>query len=158
MAAIGLTGCAELSEQATTLEYDPADGVSAEVGSVELQDVLIVSGEGEGSGKLAGLANNPSARAVEITVGTSARGGQKFTVPARSVVRLDGKPNGDSPDRIKAVELSDLENKPGESATLAFTTPSAGQVQVSVPILLDQYPYGTQTVEHPTAEGGEDDH
>jgi hypothetical protein len=155
-AAIGLTGCAELSLQATTLEYDPADGVSAKVGSVALQDVMLIAPErAGGKAQLSGMAENPTGAPIEVTVGTTSSGGQKFTVPARGVVRLDGKASGDSTERIAPVEVSNIKNKVGESAKLAFTSPAAGQVQVSVPILLDQYPYGTETVDHPTAEGGE---
>lgn len=153
---IGLTGCAELSEQATTLEYDPADGVSAKVGSVGLSDVLLVTTEDStGKAKLAGLATNQTGRDVEITVGAGAEGGKKFTVPARSAVRLDGKKNGDSDATIKPVTLDDVKDKAGETTTLAFTSAASGQVQVTVPLLLNQYPYGTASVTHPTGEAGE---
>lgn len=156
---IGLTGCAELSPQSTTLDYDPADGVSAEVGGVSLSDVLLVSGKGEGGkAKLAGLANNTTSRDVEVTVGTGAQGGEKFTVPAGKVVRLDGRKNGDSDATIKPVTLSDVKDKVGETTTLAFTSSSSGQIHVSVPVLLDQEPYGTATESHATAEGGEGGH
>lgn len=145
-----------MSQQATTLEYEPADGVSTTVGGVAIKDIFLITKDGAGSAKLSGLANNPTGGDVAITVGTSAKGGQKFTVPARSKVRLDGKTVGTSTDKIKAITLTDLKDGAGESTTLAFTSASSGQVHVTVPVLLDQHPYGTHTVEHPKAEGAEE--
>ncbi|WP_018158080.1 hypothetical protein [Demetria terragena] len=154
--AIGLSGCAELSEQTTDLAYEPADGVSAKVGGVLLQDVLLIASEdGKEPAKLAGLAANPTGKPVKITVGTSAEGGTAFTVPARSTVRLDGKAGGPSSDRIKAITFPKISGEPGESAGLAFTTPSAGQIVVNTPVLLNQFPYGTHTAKHDHAEGEE---
>ncbi|WP_400995889.1 hypothetical protein [Agromyces sp. GXQ0307] len=45
--AIGGSGCAMLTYQATTEKYDASDGVSADVGALDVRNVLVVSDEGE---------------------------------------------------------------------------------------------------------------
>ncbi|RXZ46308.1 hypothetical protein [Agromyces binzhouensis] len=45
--AIGGSGCAMLTYQATTEKYDPSDGVSADVGALDVRNVLVVSDEGD---------------------------------------------------------------------------------------------------------------
>ena len=44
---IGTTGCSLFSEKATLIQYSPSDGVAANVGSVDLRNVLGFSEDGE---------------------------------------------------------------------------------------------------------------
>ena len=44
--ALGVSGCSMLTYQATTEKYDPSDGVSADVGALDLRNILIVSDDG----------------------------------------------------------------------------------------------------------------
>jgi hypothetical protein len=44
--ALGASGCSMLTYQATTEHYDASDGVSANVGDLDLRNVLIVSEDG----------------------------------------------------------------------------------------------------------------
>jgi hypothetical protein len=44
--ALGASGCAMLTYQATTEKYDPSDGVSADVGDLDLRNILVVSEDG----------------------------------------------------------------------------------------------------------------
>lgn len=43
----GTTGCSLFSEKATLIEYAPSDGVEADLGSIELRNVLAISEDGE---------------------------------------------------------------------------------------------------------------
>jgi len=45
--ALGGSGCAMLTYQATTEKYDASDGVSADVGALDVRNVLVVSDDGE---------------------------------------------------------------------------------------------------------------
>jgi hypothetical protein len=44
--ALGGSGCAMLTYQATTEKYDASDGVSADVGALDVRNVLVVSDDG----------------------------------------------------------------------------------------------------------------
>lgn len=159
--ALILSGCAGLSQQATFLEYDAADGVSAEVGSVQLSDVLAVSTGQGGPVRLLGVAYNPGSSPVQLTVSANGQGGgPRVTVPPRATVRFDGQQTGNGTATISPVSLSGVTAAPGRTTPVTFTSGSAGTVSVSVPVLLNQYPYGTASVTHapaatPTAESPE---
>lgn len=67
---VALAGCNFLTPQATTVEYDAADGVSGSTGTVEIRNALLVQEDG-----LASLAvtfvNNGGATTLEIDVAGS---------------------------------------------------------------------------------------
>lgn len=161
--ALILSGCAGLSQQATFLEYDAADGVSAQVGSVQLTDVLLVSSGQGGAARLLGTAYNPGSTPVQIAVapaGASSPSNINVTVPPGNTVRFDGQPSGNNTATAAPVSLPSITAAPGRTTPVTFTSSSAGTVSVSVPVLLNQYPYGTASVTHapaatPTAEGAE---
>ena len=44
---LATTGCSLFSEKATLIEYAPSDGVEADLGSIELRNVLAISDDGE---------------------------------------------------------------------------------------------------------------
>lgn len=138
------------SEQATFLSYDPADGVSADVGPVNLQDVLLVSaGKGQPA-RMHGMANNSSAAPVQLQISTGQGSPVTVTVPAGQAVRLDGQTSGDSTATAGPVNFPSYPGQPGDTLPLQFSSSGTGQVTVNAPILLNQYPYGTASVTHPT--------
>ena len=55
--AIGGSGCAMITYQATTEKYDPSDGVSADLGTIDLRNVLVVSEDGEEGNLIASISN-----------------------------------------------------------------------------------------------------
>ena len=55
--AIGGSGCAMITYQATTEKYDPSDGVSADLGALDLRNVLVVSEDGEEGNLVASITN-----------------------------------------------------------------------------------------------------
>lgn len=55
---MGMTGCAYVTPQATTIEYSASDGVNGTVGDVQLSNVLAVSEDGEDVTLLGRLTNN----------------------------------------------------------------------------------------------------
>lgn len=66
--AVGLSACQVASPITTDLIYDPGDGVSADLGSVVMRDLLVVS-EGRGTpGAIVGMAVNRGTEPVEVTV------------------------------------------------------------------------------------------
>jgi hypothetical protein len=55
--AIGGSGCAMITYQATTEEYDASDGVSTDLGTIDLRNVLVVSEDGEEGNLIASISN-----------------------------------------------------------------------------------------------------
>ena len=76
--AIGGSGCAMITYQATTEKYDASDGISADLGSIELRNVLVVSEDGEEGSLVAAVINTGEDDAtVEFEVVDS---GERFEV------------------------------------------------------------------------------
>ena len=44
---LGTTGCSRFSEKATLIQYEPSDGTAADLGDIELRNVLAISEDGE---------------------------------------------------------------------------------------------------------------
>jgi hypothetical protein len=58
--AIGGSGCAMLTYQATTEKYDASDGVSADVGALDVRNVLVVSDDGAEGNLVLSVTNTGS--------------------------------------------------------------------------------------------------
>lgn len=70
LAVLGVSSCSATSEQATTREYSPSDGIVENVGEVELRNILVVSnGDGE-EGRLLGTVVNASPEDVDFSLAT----------------------------------------------------------------------------------------
>ncbi|MCR8671502.1 hypothetical protein [Agrococcus sp. HG114] len=82
--ALAATGCNILTPQATTIQYDPSDGISGSTGTVEFHNALLV-GEPEGDAlNLAVTFTNPGeATTVEVRVDDQA---QQVRVPQGTTV------------------------------------------------------------------------
>lgn len=149
LATTTLTGCFYLSDPTTDLNYVAADGNIATVGSVKVTNVLIVSAAKGDKGSLHGLATNNGQAPAKLTI--TPQGGQPttVTVPALQSVRLDGKTSGDGSQTAGPVDIAATPVAPGEQLKVTFATADGGSKQISVPVLLDQGPYGSAKVEHP---------
>lgn len=137
-----------LNPAQTDVAYVPSDGYEATVGSVQLSNVLVVTSAKGASGQLQGLATNNSSDPVDMTITPQGGSPTKITIPALKSVRLDGKTNGDDTATVPAVEISATPVAPGHLMTVTFATPAGGADPVSIPVLLDQEPYGSASVTH----------
>ncbi|RNI23807.1 hypothetical protein EFY87_05890 [Flexivirga caeni] len=147
--ATTLSGCMYLSPAQTTKSYEAADGTDQTIGDVQLQNLLIVTSAKGQPGALQGLAVNNGQSPVTLTV-KAGQSTASLTIPAATAVRLDGKPSGDSTDTVSPVSIASVAVVPGSYQSVSFTTSSAGTTAVQVPVMIDQYPYGTATESHPT--------
>jgi hypothetical protein len=145
---LALSGCEVFSPIQTAVPYQPADGVSVDLGNVQIRDLVVVSGAKGGAGTLSGLAVNNGA--VPITVSFSAAtatpanpaiGGDaaQASLPAGAAVRLDGVAGG------TPVSLPSVPAAPGDIVTLTVSTPSSGSTDASVPVLPPTGYYSTIT-------------
>ncbi|MEI5584510.1 MULTISPECIES: DNA modification methylase [unclassified Agromyces] len=68
--AIGGSGCAMITYQATTEKYDPSDGVSADVGDLAIRNILVISEDGDEGSMILSVTNSGSEDAtLELEIG-----------------------------------------------------------------------------------------
>lgn len=138
-----------LSPAQTTHSYEAADGTSATIGSVQLENVLIVTGAKGDPGQMHGVAVNNGQSPIKLTV-TAGKQATTITVPASTAVRLDGKKTADSKATVSPISVTSVAAQPGSSQKVIFSTSKSGSTDIQVPVLLDQYPYGSASPDHPT--------
>lgn len=120
---------------ATQLPYEPADGISANVGEVAIRDLLLVGGGGEAA-IISGAAINLGAEPVTLQVTPQDNGaGSEIEVGPREHVDLSKE----------GLRFEGLEAKPGSVVQIAVTTRPGGTTIVSVPVLAATGPYETVT-------------
>ena len=72
-AALGLglltvTGCGYINPQQTSDQYSASDGIRADLGPLQLRNILIVSAGEDKPGRLIGAVYNSSSQDVKLTV------------------------------------------------------------------------------------------
>ncbi len=127
-AVLSLSGCQWTSPLATQKIYDPADGVSATVGAVQLRNVLIVSGQSGGPGTLVAWAENPTDQAVTVSFAAGSETPITLAVPAQATAQLSGEPG-------KLAAIKAVSAEPGALAKVTASSPSGGAVAIDVPVL-----------------------
>ncbi|MBT2533255.1 hypothetical protein J7E83_14230 [Arthrobacter sp. ISL-48] len=93
-AALGLglltmTGCGYITPQQTTQQYSASDGIRADLGPLELRNMMIISAGEDKPGRLLGAVYNSSSKDVKLTV-KGAEGSQtEVSVKANSHTLLN---------------------------------------------------------------------
>jgi len=127
--ALSITGCSAINPQSTTMTISPSDGVMLNMGSLELRNMLIVSGAEGDAGRVLGAVYNKSDADINLTISGSGGAQAQITVkPGTPVLLVD--------DQNKT-ELSHVSQPPGamESLTLTQTGPGEQTATFSVPVL-----------------------
>ena len=65
---LGLTGCGYVNAQQTSHQYASSDGIRADVGPVQLRNMLIVSAGEKEPGRVIGAVYNSSSKDVKVTL------------------------------------------------------------------------------------------
>lgn len=133
---IGGSGCAMLTYQATTEHYDASDGVSANVGDLQLRNILVLTEEGDDDASLVFTVSNEGDSDAELTI-EPASGGDPVSleVEAGRQVVLGGAED--------PLLLEGLGAAPGSNVELFFHTSGAEGVEIAVPVLDGRLPeYG----------------
>lgn len=140
VAAVSLAGCQWTSTVQTDRPYIPADGAQANVGQVQLRNVLVVADRQGGEGNVYGLAVNSSTTPVDVSV-SGAEGNASFQVPPQGSMQF-------STEQAK-MTLPQVQGAPGSLVPLRVQT-SAGAVEVQAPVLAPEGYYQTLA---PTGQG-----
>lgn len=89
--AIGTTGCTFITPQATTMHYDPSDGIGTTIGDVKINNALLVTNDGTSASLIISIQNNSEfGEQIEIQYedASNAKVNDGIFVNSRSVVSL----------------------------------------------------------------------
>lgn len=127
--ALGATGCASMTHQATTIPYSPSDGVNVEEregAPVQVRNAVIIADDEGTDGNLVAALVNDSDEAA--TVNLEWEGGTaSVRVPAGTVVSLGGE---EEPQLLEGIDT-----EPGATLPLYFQSGDAEGVLAEVPVL-----------------------
>lgn len=150
VAAPVLAGCG-MSSSGTARPYDPSDGVSSRVGTVDVRNLLVVSSATGAPGVVSGALLNEATDAVTVTVGLQGQTGTSVEVPAQGSVLLGsqtGEPSASPGLResdAAVIQLASMPEPPGATVTMTLSTPDGGAVTVLVPVLANTLEYASIT-------------
>ncbi|MEO7745441.1 MAG: hypothetical protein ABIV05_04365, partial [Actinomycetota bacterium] len=148
-----LTGCG-LSPAQTTIAYDPADGVSARVGDVQVRNLLVVGTTAEAPGVVSGVLLNGGTDAVTVTVASGASAPVPVDIPGSSSVQLGVAGTDPTSTPVPGtqgnavVQLSAVGEPAGAVVPVTLTSAGGGTTTVQVPVVPATNEYATIT---PTA-------
>lgn len=128
---LGTTGCNMLAPQATTIEYNPGDGVSVDTGTIQVRNAFVVSDDGKDGNLVVAFYNDDpeSAATVNIEFGENGKGGQATVrVPAGTLVSLGGDDEG-------PLLLEGINTQPGALLPMYFQSGDASGELTLVPVL-----------------------
>lgn len=133
----GTAGCNLLAPQATTVLYDPSDGVGGTVGQIDVRNALLIGDDAGRVGNLVVTLVNNGLTSRTVTIGSSGQSA-KTTVEPGEIKQL-GTQSGASG---KETVLLELETIPGGLQPVYFQYGDETGVQLKVPVLdggLEEY-------------------
>lgn len=122
----GATGCNLVAPQATTLQYDPSDGVSANVGDVRLLNMIVLTEDGTDGNLIFTAVNKGSAHSLSIQYGED-----DTTVD----VIVDGNVSTVFGGATDPVALNGIDATPGSLVTLYVQYGNETGKEILVPVL-----------------------
>jgi hypothetical protein len=133
--ALGASGCSMLTYQATTEKYDASDGVSVDIGELDLRNVLVVSDDGEDGNLIMTVVNNGDDD-VELGVQFGEGGGdtQTIEIEAGNTVAF-GVDTAESEDVLEPLLLEGIDTPPGGLLSMYFQYGDAEGIEKQVPVL-----------------------
>lgn len=150
-AALALTGCSATNPITTIGDYEPSDGSGVTVGSVRVQNMIVIA-EAQGSaGVLTGALANRSADDEDVTLTFADGERAQVTVPGSGTV-LIGVSDAPAGYETLDVPVGAVDTAPGGLTTLTITTGGGGTVELPVPVLDGSLPEYATLVPTPAAE------
>jgi len=146
---IGTTGCNLTAPQATTIQYQPAEGVNADSGYIEVRNAVVVSEDGV-EGNLLGAFINQGEDPQIVTIQYGEGAGiatETIRIPALSSVSLGADVPSSATDGesilfdAEPILLTDIDTPPGATMPVYFQAGDAEGELVQVPVLDGQLDY-----------------
>lgn len=139
---LGTAGCNFLAPQSTLLHYDASDGVSGNVGSIDVRNAMVISDNGKTGNLVVTLVNNDSkSHRVLIQHGTADKIDSYVTVEPGQVKEIGSSAHAQT-------QLTDINTKPGSLLPIYFQYGTQTGVQLLVPVLsnaMTEYQHYTPT-------------
>ena len=137
--ALALSACQWTAPITSMKTYDPGEGVSAQVGTLKVNNLVVVTERQGGPGTVLGMASNTGNEPVQVAVSTVEAGqqggsGSTIKVPAHGTQALT-EAQGKVATTVPAVKQA-----PGTMVQLLVRT-DAGQTVVDVPVMAQQGDY-----------------
>lgn len=124
---LGLTGCSYFAPQQTTQVYAASDGVQADLGDIQLRNMLIVSRGAGQEGRIIGGIFNTSSQEVTVTFSGNQGARALVVVPARGQVLLN--------QRSERVILRTVAQAPGSLESVTVHTSAGLESTEAIPVL-----------------------
>jgi hypothetical protein len=125
--ALGLTGCAYLTPQATTIDYSASDGVNGTVGDVKIGNLLALSEDGADVA-LIGRFTNTGDSTARVTISSVDFPDIKATVPVDAGAYVDLGTD-------EEVILADIDGEVGGDLRLYVQYGDHEGTELNVPVL-----------------------
>lgn len=129
--AIGLlsvAGCGYINPQQTTEQYVASDGTQADVGPLQLRNMIIISGGQDQPGRVIGAVYNSSSEDVTLTINGAAGSQTRIPVKQNSYTLLN--------DSADEAILSTTGGAPGSLVEVSITEDGTNQnAKFKVPVL-----------------------
>ena len=125
---LSVTGCGYTNPQATAKQYSASDGTQANVGPLQLRNMMIVSGGEDQPGRVIGAVYNSSSEDVTLTIVGAAGSQTRVPVKQNSYTLLN--------DSTDEAILSTAGGAPGSLVEVSITEDGTNQnAKFKVPVL-----------------------
>jgi len=134
--ALGTSGCNVIQPQATTKSYNASDGVAVTVGSINLQDLIVLSNDGKLASLLLTAVNTTTAdKTLTINyVSAGVNHTKSIVVPVNEHVGTTWGGHGDP-----QIILDQIATAPGSMMEISFSVDGATQSTL-IPVLTTAQP------------------
>lgn len=125
---LSVTGCGYINPQATSAQYSASDGTQANIGPLQLRNMMIISAGEDKPGRVIGAVYNSSSEDVKLTIAGS--GGSQTQIPVKqnSYALLN--------DSTDAAILSSTGGAPGSLVEVSISEDGTNQnAKFKVPVL-----------------------
>jgi hypothetical protein len=125
---LGLTGCGYTNPPQTALQYTASDGIHADVGPVQLRNMLIVASDENQPGRVIGAIYNSSSEDIRVSLNGAAGARAEVDVDMNSSTLLN--------ESTDPVLLSTAGGIPGSLVDITVTEDGTNTTQtIKVPVL-----------------------
>lgn len=131
---LGVSGCSFTSEQSTTRQYSPSDGIVEDVGPVLLRNLLIVGRDDGTEGRFVGTVFNTSDEPVDLSISAGSTS-TSITIDGQGEFRFEEETTDDG-------TLQGLKDIPGSLLDVDFEVEGGEEATYRVPVLdgtLEEY-------------------
>ncbi|RXZ67364.1 hypothetical protein [Agromyces albus] len=132
--ALGSSGCAMLTYQATTEAYTPSDGIAANIGDLDVRNVLIVSDDGVDGNLIMTVVNTGE---EDVSLGLQFGDGDSETLEVEVEA---GESLVLGSDDEEPLLLEGIDTEPGSFLPVYFQYGDAEGVEKLVPVLDSSLP------------------